>query len=161
VEFDACFDSLYPRAFALALRMLGDPSAAEDVAAEALTRLYVRWPRLRDADYRDAWVMKVSGNLAIDVLRRRPPGVDGRAPRSVDAHDLAALRLALAAALIRLPRRQREAVTLRFFADMTEDQVAQSLGVSTGAVKSHVHRGLATLRQRMGDSFEEVQLHGD
>lgn len=156
MEFEACFDAVYPRAFALALRMLGDPQAAEDVAAEALTRLYVRWPRLHDAPYRDAWVMKVTGNLAIDALRRKQPTPP--AAGRMDAHDLAALRLALAAAMRRLPKRQREAVTLRYFADMSEDEVARSLGVSTGTVKSHVHRGLDALRRRMGDSFEEVRL---
>jgi RNA polymerase sigma-70 factor (sigma-E family) len=155
--FEDCFDALFPKAFALAQRIVGQPQAAEDVAAEALTRLYARWPRLRAAEYRDAWVMKVAGNLAIDVIRsRRPDPVGVGAP--TDPHDQAALRLSLAASLGGLPRRQRQAIALRYFGDMTEDEVARSLGVSTGAVKSHIHRGLRTLRARLGDSIEEVRL---
>jgi RNA polymerase sigma-70 factor (sigma-E family) len=155
--FEACFDALFPKAFGLALRVIGDAQAAEDVAAEALTRLYARWARLRAADYRDAWVMKVAGNLAIDAVRKHPAG-PGRAPAAApDMHDLAALRLALAASLGALPRRQRQAIALRYFGDMTEDEVARSLGVSTGAVKSHIHRGLRTLRSRLGPSIESIE----
>jgi RNA polymerase sigma-70 factor (sigma-E family) len=152
--FEACFDALFPKAFGLAQRMLGDVQAAEDVAAEALTRLYARWPRLQTADYRDAWVMKVAGNLAIDVVRRRRADPRPLAP-APEPQDLATLRVALAASVSGLPRRQRQAIALRYFGDMTEEEVARSLGVSKGAVKSHLHRGLRTLRGRVGESFEE------
>jgi RNA polymerase sigma-70 factor (ECF subfamily) len=60
------------------------------------------------------------------------------------------LRLALVDALGHLPRRQREAVALRYLADLSVDEVARTLGVSTGTVKQSVHRALRTLRDRMG-----------
>lgn len=59
------------------------------------------------------------------------------------------LRIVLSDALARLPRRQREVVALRYLADLSEAQVAASLGISTGSVKTHLHRGLISLRGRL------------
>jgi RNA polymerase sigma-70 factor (sigma-E family) len=146
-EFEAEFDRLFARAFAVARRLTGDAASAEDIAAEALTRTFVHWGRVRRFEHRDAWVARVATNLAIKSLRRAAP-----APGAVvaDPSDEAALRLALVDALGHLPRRQREAVALRYLADLSVDEVARTLGVSTGTVKQSVHRALRTLRDRMG-----------
>jgi RNA polymerase sigma-70 factor (sigma-E family) len=154
-EFDEFFDELFPRAQALALRILGNRGAAEDAAAEALTRAYVRWPRLRGLSYRDGWVLRVTSNLSIDAVRRRaaPTG-----PMQVtDTEDLDTLRVALSAALHSLPERQRAVIALRYLSDLSEAEVANALGMAVGTVKSHTHRGLANLRGRLGD-VEEVAL---
>jgi RNA polymerase sigma factor (sigma-70 family) len=151
--FEASFRELYPRAFGLAYRMLGHRAAAEDVAAEAMAKALVRWDRL-DPERVAGWVLKVTANGAIDVLRRK-----GRTlvPGVVDLEDSTTLRLALAEALRKLPRRQREAVALRFLSDLSEADTARALGISAGSVKTHVHRGLATLRDELGeDSLEAV-----
>jgi RNA polymerase sigma-70 factor (ECF subfamily) len=157
-DFEAAFDELFPRAFALSRRVLGDAAAAEDVAAEALARAYARWPRVSGLAYRDGWVLRVAANLAVDRLRKRPP-VMAPAPMP-DAVEAEALRLALSAALGALPRRQRQAVALRYLGGLSDGEVAQALGISLGSVKTHVHRGLAALRLSLGRGLEEVVPHG-
>jgi RNA polymerase sigma factor (sigma-70 family) len=156
--FDEAFDELFGRALRLARHLLGDAGAAEDVAAEALARAYANWPRLQRLPHRDGWVLKVTANLSIDRLRRQPPVV---APSvSANAEDAVVLRLALAGALAALPRRQRQAVTLRYLGDLRDREVASALGISLGSVKTHVHRGLAALRVTMGRDIEEVVPYG-
>ena len=145
-QFAAAFDELYPLAVRLAARIVGDQASAEDVAAEALARAYARWSAVSALPYRDAWVLRVAGNLAIDSLRRRRPSPP---PPLVDQfEDAAALRLALASALAKLPNRQREAVVLRYLAGYSEVEVSHALGVSINSVKTHTRRGLAALRAR-------------
>src|SRR5690349_6688012 len=70
-SFDEVFDELYPRARTLAYRILGDLPAAEDAAAEAMTRTLVRWHRVRRLPHRDGWILRVTANVALDAARRR------------------------------------------------------------------------------------------
>ena len=155
--FEAAFDELFPRAFRLARRLVGDTDVAEDIAAEALARAYAHWPRVSTLEYRDGWVLRVAANLAVDRVRRHPDviatPVRGAGP---DADELVVLRIALVAALGSLPRRQRQAVALRYLGDLTDGQVAVALGISVGSVKTHIHRGLGALRVRLGPGIEEV-----
>jgi RNA polymerase sigma factor (sigma-70 family) len=158
-SFDAAFERLYPRARIMAFRILGDVGRSEEIASEALARAYARWSKLATVDYVDAWVLRVTINLAIDVTRRRTPPVPAPAPGD-PAAELTVLRLALVEALRSLPPRQREAIALRYLADLRETDVAEALGISLGAVKTHVHRGLGALRQRLGaDHAAEVLDH--
>ena len=152
--FEEAFDRLYPRAFRLARRIVGDATSAEDVAAEALARAYSQWPRVSSLPHCDGWVLRVATNLAIDHVRRHPPRF--QPAEAADAEELLTLRMALAAALVSLPRRQRQAVTLRYLGELSEAEVAVALGISSGSVKTHVHRGLAALRRRLGPGIEEV-----
>ena len=156
--FEEAFDVLFPRAFRLARRVVGDSAAAEDIAAEALARAYARWPRVVDLPYRDAWVLRVAANLSMDDVRRRRPGPAPAPAAGPDADDVVALRLALAAALSALPRRQREAVTLRYLGDLSDADVAGALGISAGSVKTHLHRGLAALRARLGPAIDQEAI---
>src|SRR5471030_3092421 len=68
--FEEAFDALFAAARRIAVRLVGNGPDADDVAAEALARAFARWPKIRDLDYRDAWVMRVTANVALDVLRR-------------------------------------------------------------------------------------------
>ena len=152
--FDEAFDELFPRAFRLARRMLGDTAAAEDVAAEAMARAYARWPKVSALPYRDGWLLRVAANLAIDRMRRRPPQLSAKhEPEFEDGVDL---RLALNAALSTLAPRQRQAIALHYLAGLTDREVAEVLGISLGSVKTHIHRGIAGLRARMGAGLEEM-----
>lgn len=153
-DFDDAFRSLYPRAFGLAVRMVGNRAAAEDLAAETMARAYVRWDRL-DPDRRAGWVLRVTANQAIDLLRRKGRTLE---PGVIDLEDATTLRLALAAALARLPRRQREAIALRYLSDLTEAETASVLGIGVGSVKTHTHRGLATLRADLGDALDDTRM---
>lgn len=146
--FVEAFDALLGRAYRVARRIVLSNQAAEDVAAETLARAYAHWRRIGDQPWREGWVVKVATNLAIDAVRKVQPIVDEDVTeRSVDAEqDDIAIRLALASALRALPRRQREVVALRHLAGFSEAEAAAALRISTGSVKTHLHRGLGALR---------------
>jgi RNA polymerase sigma-70 factor (sigma-E family) len=133
----------------LAFIMLGDRFAAEDVVQEAFCGLYRAWDRLPDHD-------NVVGYLRVSVLngcrsalrraRRTPRVAAVPYAASAEADALAGEeRRAAVAALRRLPPRQREALVLRYFADLPEHETAQAMGVSLGTVKSTTARALAAL----------------
>jgi RNA polymerase sigma factor (sigma-70 family) len=158
-DFEAVFRRLYPRARTVAYRIVGEPAEAEDAAAEAFSRALLAWRRVAELPYLDAWVLRVTAKVAVDVVRRRLPtppaavaAVSGDAVPGPD--EVVVLRLALAAALAALPRRQREVVALRYLLGLREDEVAQSMGVSLGSVKRHGHRAMAGLRRRLGTDWD-------
>jgi RNA polymerase sigma-70 factor (sigma-E family) len=163
IEFREVFDRLYPLARHLAHRITSDRAVAEEIAAEALIRLYVRWAWLARRPHRDAWVLRVTTNLALDSVRRRRRHPEPRATSVLtDPILLIVDRMELAAALRRLPRRQREVVALRYLGDLSEQQVADLLGVSGGSVKTHLHRGLASLRSTLRAVDEDWEVpHAD
>jgi RNA polymerase sigma factor (sigma-70 family) len=162
-SFTAAFSDLFRKALKLGRRILGDQAAAEDVAAEAMSRAYAVWPRINTSDgYRTAWVLRVTTNLAIDVIRRQHtrelpadpsdlPDDNRLSVGAVDEQDAVAVRLVLAEALRALPGRQRDAVVLRYLGGLSQAEVAQALGVRPGTVATHVHRGLSGLRGRLAD----------
>lgn len=164
-EFDDLFRSTWPRAVAAARRIVGPGGDPESLAAEALTRAYDRWPSVRRHPAPDAWALRVTINLALDRSRRdaRAHGRPGRgdaAASTVDAaDDVTAMRMALGHALRSLPEKQRHAVALRYLAGCEEADIARSLGVSPGTVKTHLKRGLDRLRTELGvDQETDVAL---
>ena len=152
-RFDAFFEASFDRAHRVATRLVGDPVEAQDLAGEAFARAYARWGRVRRHPAPEAWVLRTTTNLAIDRLRRGPAPVV--AVSAADPSDVAALRVTLAAALERLSKRQRTVVVLRYLADLPEQEVAELLAISPGAVKTHLHRGLAHLRDVLDVPPEE------
>jgi RNA polymerase sigma-70 factor (sigma-E family) len=147
IRFEEAFPDLYRLAYRVSYRVLGDRGDAEDVAQETLARAHLRWGRLRERP--EGWIVTVATNLSIDRHRRRRRLTSlGTEPLAiVDMYE--AERIDLARALRRLPRRQREVVVLRYLADWSESDVALTLGISAGAVKSHASRGLAALRRNL------------
>jgi RNA polymerase sigma factor (sigma-70 family) len=142
-DFDDRFDELARIAYRVAFRLTGSPADAEDIAQESLARASVRWRKI--GPYAEAWVTRVATNLALGRLRKARP-VAGESAPAADSAQLVADRHALVELVRRLPRRQRQAVTLRFLADLPEARVAELLGCSVGSVKQHTSRGLAALR---------------
>ncbi len=138
--FDAAYVRLFVTAQRCSYRILGNRTAAEDVAAETMARAYARWPKIHP--YSDAWVTRVAANLALDHLRRRRVAADERPPRDGTSVD----RLLLRDELVKLPRRQREAIVLRFLLDLDEQETARALGIGVATVHTHVKRGLARMR---------------
>ncbi|GAB2455482.1 SigE family RNA polymerase sigma factor [Streptosporangium sandarakinum] len=129
----------------------------EDIAQEAFARLHARRARLRDDGAAVAYVRSIVCNLTRNRLRhlrlarlRRPePPPDAH---SGEHHALVAERhRELLAAVDRLPRRQREAVVLRYWLDLSEREIADAMGVSPGSVKTHTSRGLAALGRALGE----------
>jgi RNA polymerase sigma factor (sigma-70 family) len=147
--FEERFPVLFQAAYRTAYRMLGTRAEAEDVAAESCARAYSRWRTV--ASYGDAWCVHVAANLARDTLRARIRAAERRGlvcdTERRSETEAAAVRLDLHRAIDELPRRQREVVTLRYFGDLSEQQIAEVLGVSEGSVKTHASRGLARLRE--------------
>lgn len=146
--FEEAFDVLFARAFRVARRILGDEAGAEDVAAEAMARAYAHWGKIAQQPWREGWVVRVASNLALDTVKRRSRDNGTILEVGVEDDDVA-VRMALADALALLPRRQREVVVLRHLGGLSEAECAQALRVSTGTVKTHLHRGLAALRHRL------------
>jgi RNA polymerase sigma-70 factor (ECF subfamily) len=154
-DFDAFFYDLLPGVIRLAQRMTGDRATAEDIAAESFARAFARWEKVASLPYREAWVMRVAANLAIDLTRRRRLPL-APAPVTPDPADQVALRLSLAEALRHLPKAQRDAIVLRYLADLSEEEIARAMGVRPGTVKSHLHRARQTLARRLGTDPEEI-----
>jgi RNA polymerase sigma factor (sigma-70 family) len=154
--FDQAFRDLLPLVRRLTWRILGDDASAEDATAEAFIRALTRWPKVRSLPHRDAWIMRVATNVALDALRkrRREAGVVLPDEPPWEGAD-AAVRLDVGAALAALPRRQREAVVLRHVAGLSEVETAAAMGVSVNTVKTHSARGLGALRADLGREIEE------
>jgi len=144
-DFEERYEAMRRSADRVAYRLLGERTAAEDVAAEALARAYARWSSV--SSHAEAWVVTVATNLALDVGRRRTQAANGRLKLVEEGKvDHAELRLDLQRALRALPRRQREVVALRFLLDLSEQETAAALDLAIGTVKSHASRGLSRLR---------------
>ena len=152
------WDELYSALYAPMVRLAGllvcDYQLGEEIAQDAFARLVEAGGAVSDpASYLRATVVNLCRSRirrAVIVRRNRTtaqtPETDDRLADSVADH------VSLRAALHRLPKRQREAVVLRFYADLTEAEAASVMGVSTGSIKTHVHRALAALTS----SLEEL-----
>lgn len=136
----------------LAALLVRDTGTAEEVVQDSFVAMHGGWSRLRDTDKAMSYLRQSVVNRSRTVLRHRIV-VDRYAPKpspdmpSAEQGAMALLeRSAVIATLGTLPARQREAVVLRFYADMSERQVAAAMQISCGAVKSHTSRAMATLR---------------
>jgi RNA polymerase sigma-70 factor (sigma-E family) len=133
--------------------VLGDVGLAEQVVQDAFVRLQVRWGGRRDIDNAAAYLRTAVLNGARSQLRRHKvrDRFAGRrtVERAVTTPEAATLDLddhdRMISALRQLSDRQREALTLRYYLDLPEVEIAATMGVSPGSVKTHLHRGLANL----------------
>ncbi|MFD7155449.1 SigE family RNA polymerase sigma factor [Kribbella sp. NPDC059898] len=139
--------------FRYAYLLAGERGLAEDLVQEGLVKTYVSWHRLRDPRNAEAYTRRAITNTAIAWWRRkswhaeRPH--DDVPDRAVHADDSTA-RIWLWHELQQLPPRQRAALVLRYYEDLTEVQTADVLGCSVGTVKSQVSDALKKLRARLG-----------
>jgi RNA polymerase sigma-70 factor (sigma-E family) len=138
----------------MATLLTSDPGTAEDVYQETLHRLAMRWSRVGNPR---AFCRRVMHNIVIDrarALQRRPRELltehDSSDPRAGDPVTGVELRPVLLAALGTLTAQQRAIVVLRYFEDLSENEVADLLGVSAGTVKSTASRAVAQLRVQPG-----------
>lgn len=136
----------------LACILLDECGAGEEVVQEAFVRVHGAWSGVDEPlTYLRATVM----NLARSRLRRRmvvrrhPEPVARSAASAEDHVVLLADQQAVLEAVRSLPRRQRECIVLRYYLDLSEAEIATTLGISPGSVKSHSHRGLAALATRL------------
>jgi len=152
-EFEAYVAAARPRLRRLAYSLCGDWYAADDIVQTALAKLYVKWPRVRDASDQDAYVRRTVARTTIDESRRpwrrERSGLTGHDRSYVDG-DVPARR-DLVAALQRLPEMQRKTVVLRHWLGLSVTETAHDLGIAEGTVKSHTARALAALGQLMSE----------
>jgi RNA polymerase sigma-70 factor (sigma-E family) len=136
----------------LAAFLTGDRDNAEEVVQDAYVKVLGSWRGLREPDKAEAYLRTAVVNLSRSRLRRRQVAAKHRPEplRDVASAETSAMRTvqrdAVVAALQKLPQRQREAVVLRYFGDLSEAQTAVVMGCSVGAVKSHTSRAMAALR---------------
>jgi RNA polymerase sigma-70 factor (sigma-E family) len=155
------FEQLYQRLWwpmlCVAYALIDDTSSAEDVVQDAFTALHRRWHTLRTPAAAAGYLRVSVVNGARSVLRKRL--ITRRSRHLIDEvpgepADAPALLLAdhqlVRAALARLPDRQREVLTLRYVADLSDVEIAAATGLSHGGVRSAASRGLAALRDELG-----------
>ncbi|MEV7240525.1 SigE family RNA polymerase sigma factor [Streptomyces sp. NPDC093248] len=145
----------YRSLLGLAALLLDDTASCEDVVQEAFIRVHSARKRVRDPEKTLAYLRQTVVNLSRSALRRRILGLkllSKPMPDMASAEEGAYDQLErrdLIKAMKGLQRRQREVLVLRYFADMTEAQVAETLGISLGSVKAYGSRGIAALRVSM------------
>jgi RNA polymerase sigma factor (sigma-70 family) len=148
--FDEAFERLFLRAYRASFQIVRSREDAEDVAMDTMARALRHWDRLDREP--DGWVTRVAANRSIDLWRRaqrrRRHDSEGRAQV---AEARTADDVAVRQALCKLSKRQREVVALRYFMDLSEREIAQILGCSTGSVKQHASRGLSAMRRALTD----------
>lgn len=154
-SFAAIYNAHHRQAVRLAYLLVSDPDQAEDVVSEAFAKVYVRWQKggVRDVG---AYVRRAVANEANSRLRRRylerriasARTGDDRGVRLLD--EAAADRDLVWQGIQRLPAKQRAAVVLRYYEDLSEAETAELLGCSVGTVKSNTSRGLARLQELLG-----------
>ena len=153
----ALFDAYYSRLVALARRILSEPAAAEDVTMDAFVGLYRRWDRVRRPDdaffyLRSSVVNGSRTRIRREVMARgRQATLWGSTAPLPDDHDGVAERDEVLRALRRLSGRQRQVLVLRFYEQLSEAEIAETLGCSNGSVKTHAARGLRALAEMIGE----------
>ena len=156
----ALYTSHYRSLVRLSVLLLHDAAAAEDVVQDAFVAMHGSWRRLRDPDSALAYLRQAVVNRSRSRLRHLKV-VDRKAPALLPAEARTAMPSAETGAMAlvtrdevlgavrSLPQRQREVLVLRYYADLSEAQIADALGISQGAVKSHASRGMRALRDRL------------
>jgi RNA polymerase sigma-70 factor (sigma-E family) len=157
VDLPTLYDAHWRYLVRLAVLLVDDVASAEDVVQDAFVALHRRSGALRDPDAALAYLRASVLNLSRSVLRRRQVArrhlkvAEPEATAAAD-HDVLVRdehRAALAAVRA-LPRHQREVLILRYWSGLSEREIAQTLGISPGSVKSAASRGMATLARVLG-----------
>ena len=154
----------YRRLVRLAVLLVRDLETAEEVVQDSFVAMHGTWRTLREPDQGLAYLRQTVVNRSRSVLRHRgvraryadraavSTGPDRRDLPGADEHVVAAEhRAAVLDAMRTLPDRQREVLALRYYLDLSEADIASTLGISRGAVKTHSSRGVAALRTLMED----------
>jgi RNA polymerase sigma-70 factor (sigma-E family) len=155
LDFEAFCHSEYVRLIRMLTLYCGNPEVARDVTQEALARTCSEWRRVKRMGSPKAWLNRVAINLANSHFRRR--AAERRATDRYQAREEpvhrdpdAATGVAVRQALGRLSSRQRTALLLRYFADLSVDETADAMRCGPGTVKKLARRGIDALRRELG-----------
>lgn len=146
-----------------AFLLCGDWHRADDLAQAAFVALHRKWRKIRDKAALDAYVRRTMVRAMIDESRRpwrRERFVEELPERPVsdaEVGDSVATRAVLLDGLRRVPPRQRAVLVLRFLEGLDVSAVAEALHCTEGTVKSQTSRGLATLREVLGDTVDDLR----
>lgn len=160
-EFEEFYAAVRDDCLRVVLISTGDRQLAEDLVAEAFTRAWMSWPKVRRHPSPQAWIVRTALNLHVSWWRRRRREVAlARHDTMASVSQYPGLDSSLVTALRRLPSRQREVIVLRLLLDLDTATTAQTLGMPAGTVASHLHRGLAALRRdipSLNDQEERIR----
>lgn len=152
-EFSEFARAVWPQLYRTAVMIVADRQLAEDLVQSALVKTYLAWPRLREPDKAHAYTRRVMVNVSRDWFRKHAWTHENASDLATDSgtpdddHATALVdRLSLAALLHSLPLGQRSVVALRFLDDLSVQETADLLNVTTGTVKSQTSAALAALR---------------
>jgi RNA polymerase sigma factor (sigma-70 family) len=162
-EFARRSDDYLSRALGLAFYILGDAHEAEDATQEAMARAWRARRSLRSIESFDAWVDRIVVNACRERMRHRRsirevglPRESEFEPEAMDRFGALLARDSVGRALGALTVDQRAVVVLRYWRDLSLEQIAERLGWPLGTVKSRLHYGLAALRERIERDESEV-----
>ena len=162
VDFARRSDAYLARALALAYYILADAHEAEDATQDAMARAWKARRSLRRVESFEAWIDRIVVNSCRERVRRRRSireislPLDAE-PEAIDGFGALLARDSVGRALAALSVDQRTVVVLRYWRDLSLDQIAERLGWPLGTVKSRLHYGLAALRERLERDELEVQ----
>jgi RNA polymerase sigma-70 factor (ECF subfamily) len=171
IAFRILYDRYADLVYGVAMRVLADPAAAQDVVQDVFLR-YWRFPASFDAGRGRfmSWMLSVARNRAVDEVRSRgrrrlhetPPAEGADDPVDESAIDparlavLSAERQEIRAALSQLPNEQREAIELAYFGGLTQQEIAEQLSTPLGTIKTRVRLGMRKLRFALGVETEST-----
>ena len=164
-DFAEFYSASWPRLFRVALAISEDGGRAEDAVQSAMAKAYASWRRVRATRRPEAYVRRIVVNEVLDVRRRSwwraersgdlPESRDGAATGR-PGEEAVLERSELWPLLRELGPRQRAVLVLRYYEDLSEQQIAEVLGCSRGTVKSQASDALAALRRRYAEAAELV-----
>ncbi len=153
--FETLYDDYNRLVYGIALRMLGNPAAAEDVCQAVFMKLWSSPAIFQEGNFA-AWIARVARNRSLDILRSRAAHTQVEFPESMpieeQIEDVAFAHLnadTVRAALTRLPNEQREPIELGFFGGITHEEIAKRTGIPLGTIKTRIRAGLRRLRTEL------------
>ena len=154
-EFDEFFAAHYPSVVGVLSLALGDRELARDASQEAFARALERWPRVSALAKPDGWVYVTAMRWALRQRHRagreEPINLHDRSLGTTELAERVIAEVLVADAIATLSARQRQAVLLRFTADLSLSDVARAMGCALGTVKATLHQALRALRIEIGD----------
>lgn len=162
-EFTTFYVATWPRLFRTIYGISGDVPSAEDALQSAFAKAYASWRKVSAAERPESYVRRMAINELLGVRRRawwkaERSAAEPEMSASVDTHEVAfADRDAVWRAVLSLPMRQRAVIVLRYYEDLSEQSIAETLGCSKGTVKSQAAAALRSLRALTETHWSDIR----